>query len=161
MPRKYSPEEKTAALELLERNGGNIPLTAVQTGIADRTLYRWRQHIWWQQSWQRHTTASPPPQNLPQFEDELDALTYLRRQIRDELLRLASFQESNTFATPQQRILFITQLLDRLMKLDQHLKPYRPKPQTRYHVIDSEGEEPGARIDSARRPPAPEGDSEQ
>jgi len=44
-----------------------------------------------------------------------------------ELVRLAStFQEDSAFATPQQRALILTQLIDRLIKLDAHLDPYTP-----------------------------------
>jgi hypothetical protein len=44
--------------------------------------------------------------------------------------------------SPYQRAQIAIMLLDRLMKLDEHIKPYRPKPAVTYHVIDSEGEEP-------------------
>ncbi len=57
----------------------------------------------------------------------MEALAYIREQIMSELVRLtAKFEEDNAFATPQQRAAILTQLLDRLIKLDVHLKPYEP-----------------------------------
>lgn len=42
MPHKYSPSEKESALNRL-RQSGSVALTALQTGISERTLYGWRQ----------------------------------------------------------------------------------------------------------------------
>jgi transposase-like protein len=126
MPRKYSPSEKAAALAYLHRTG-SFPITALQTGISERTLYTWRQQEFLQQTLQQQKPTPPLQKEIPTFDDDLELLDYLRQQIMTELVRLASnFQDDNGFATPQQRALILTQLIDRLIKLDDHLKPYEP-----------------------------------
>jgi transposase-like protein len=126
MPRKYSPSEKADALAHLHRTG-NFPMTALQTGISERTLYTWRQQEFLQQTLQQQKPAPLLQKELPVFEDDLDALAYLRQQIMTELVRLSSnLQDDTGFTTPQQRALILTQLIDRLIKLDEHLKPYEP-----------------------------------
>ncbi len=126
MPRKYSPSEKADALAHLHRTG-SFPLTALQTGISERTLYTWRQQEFLQQTLQQQKPAPPLQKEIPTFDDDLDLLDYLRQQIMTELVRLASNFDDNGFATPQQRAVILTQLIDRLIKLDQHLKPYQPE----------------------------------
>ena len=74
----------------------------------------------------------PPPSedNVPVFKNDLDALAYLRRQIVNELVKIASaFQDSLQLVSPYQRVTILSQLTDRLMKLDAHLKPYAPREQ--------------------------------
>ena len=41
MSRRYSHEERSAALRQLEANGGNLAATSRQTGITSATLGRW------------------------------------------------------------------------------------------------------------------------
>ena len=127
MSRHYTPAEKANALIHLHMNGGDIPYTSRQLGISERTLFYWRRN-WYAENLQQQ---SPSLQiERPDFKDDLDALAYLRKQIMAELLNMAdSFRDGTIFATPAQRIHLLSQLLDRLMKLDAHLKPYGP-PQT-------------------------------
>lgn len=40
--RRYSRRARVAALEALDRNGGNLYKTMKETGISDQTLSRWR-----------------------------------------------------------------------------------------------------------------------
>jgi transposase-like protein len=124
MPRKYSPSEKESALNRL-REIGSIPLTALHTNISERTLYAWRQQAWLLQTLQQRTPPPPLQKEAPIIEDDLEALTYLRGQIMAELLRLSSsFETDNLFTTPQQRVIILTQLVDRLIKLDAHLRTH-------------------------------------
>jgi hypothetical protein len=117
---------KDAILEKLAANSGDVHQTFLETGIAERTLYRWRGELW--QSWRRHTPPPSPPKPPPEFENDLQALAYLRRKIMNELISVADTFEANAnFATPTQRTRVLSQLLDRLMKLDEHLKPYKPQ----------------------------------
>ena len=126
MPRKFSPTEKAQALAHLH-NTGSFPLTAIQTGISERTLYSWRQQEFLQQTLQQQTSAPPLQKEIPTFEDDWETLAYLRQQIMSELVRLSSnFQDDAAFTTPKQRVIILTQLIDRLIKLDEHLKPYEP-----------------------------------
>jgi transposase-like protein len=125
--RVYAPEERANALVHLEMNAGDIILTARQLGIPERTLYTWRRQ-WYAENQRRQTPPPSSPIQHPDFEDDLDALAYLRKQIMAELLEIAgAFREGTAFTTPTQRIHLLSQLLDRLMKLDQHLKPYKPR----------------------------------
>ena len=120
----YSPQEKDLILGKLAANEGDVHQTFLETGVAERTLYRWRAELW--QSWRRQVPPPPPPKPPPEFETDLQALAYLRRKIMMELISVAdAFEHSANFATPSQRAKVLTQLLDRLIKLDEHLKPYK------------------------------------
>lgn len=124
MPIQYAPDLKQQALEILRDTGGDIVQAHLKTDVPERTLYRWRRELW--QSWRR-TSASPvlpnPPNPLPQFEDNLQAMDYIRQKIMNELLNLANnFQTDANFMTPVQRIMLLTQLTDRFIKLDQHVR---------------------------------------
>ncbi|MBI5666476.1 MAG: hypothetical protein HZC41_00590 [Chloroflexi bacterium] len=139
MPKKYSPETRAAALAALQANNNDILLTSLQTGVSSRTLYDWRRQLWLQQSVLQPQCPVLPQQNpplspaddqaetVPEFENDLDALAFLRRQIMRELVTLsAELQRGMASSSPYQRVLALSQLLDRLMKLDEHLQPYLP-----------------------------------
>jgi len=129
MARPYSPEEKANALAQLQMNGGDIRYTSQQLGIPERTLFTWRRQ-WYAETQRRQSPLPPSPIHHPDFKDEFEAMTYLRQQIMAELLDIAAtLREGTLFTSPTQRVHLLSQLLDRLMKLDQHLKPYGP-PQT-------------------------------
>jgi hypothetical protein len=124
MPSRYHPDHKAAVLVVLERNGGNMKATSRQTGIPVRTLRHWRGDI---------LPYLPPPPTprrqqiaeVPAFQDDIEALSFIRQNIIAELSRLsASLQYDSGFSTPYQRALVLSQLMDKLLKLDLHLKPY-------------------------------------
>ena len=123
MPFKYTPDQHAAAMVVLERNHGDVQQTSVQTGISVRTLYDWQRSM---QAWLQHNP--PAVQNtaeVPAFESDLDALAFIRQNILGELSRLsASLKHDAGFSTPYQRALVLSQLMDKLLKLDLHLKPY-------------------------------------
>jgi transposase-like protein len=126
VPSRYTPEEKANALVHLQANGGDVPYTAQQLGIPERTLFTWRRQ-WYAENQQQQSPLPLLPVSRPDFEDDLEVMVYLRKQIMTELLDMAdSLRERTTFTTPTQRIHLLSQLLDRLIKLDHHLKPYRP-----------------------------------
>jgi hypothetical protein len=126
MTRRYTNQEKVNALVQLHVNGDDVSLTADQLGIPERTLYHWFRQ-WQGENRQQNFSLQLPPIRRPDFAGDLDALAYIRKQIMDELLNMAeSFRNDATFATPAQRMKLLSQLLDRMMKLDQHLRPYRP-----------------------------------
>ncbi len=124
MTTHYPPELKQQALELLRDTGGDIAQTHIKTGVPERTLYNWRRELW--QNWRRQSSTSVlpnPPKPLPQFEDDLEAMDYIRQKIMAELLNLANnFQTDANFMTPAQRIMLLTQLTDRFIKLDTHVR---------------------------------------
>jgi transposase-like protein len=146
MPRHYSPKEKADALVRLAENHGSIIMTAHQLGINERTLRTWRRKAWLQEILPNPPHPPPAgwqPAEHPPFQDNMAAVNFLRQQILDELLTMAQQLHLDfTVATPYQRLILIPQLLDRLMKLDQHLKPYQQQEPIEYQLADSEGEEP-------------------
>ncbi|MBZ0280690.1 MAG: transposase [Anaerolineae bacterium] len=137
MPRKYTPDQKTVALLQLQRNGGNIPITAAQMGIARSTLYGWQSDI--QAKVQETALSVRQPAEHPEFEDDLEVLAFVRRQILDEMVKVSiDMRHQSDMTTPYQRVHILSQLMDRLMKLDEHLKPYQPPPQIKIVDYDDE-----------------------
>jgi transposase-like protein len=128
MPKRtYTTEEKAHALAALSQNGGDTLRTSLQMGIPERTLYTWSRR--WRAENQQQSFSELPPLNTPPvgFENDLNTLAYLRRQIMAELVNLASnFQAGMGFVTPYRRVRVLSQLLDKLMQLDIHLQPYTP-----------------------------------
>src|SRR5690349_4855229 len=123
MPFKYTPDQKTVALVLLERNLRDFSRTSQQTGISRSTLHAWDSDI--QAYIQETPTLVRQPAELPVFENDMDALAFIRQNILGELSRLsASLKDDPGFSTPYQRALVLSQLMDKLLKLDVHLKPY-------------------------------------
>lgn len=145
MSRRYTPDEKSAILAQLDLNRGDILLTSHQTGIPTRTLYTWRHEVAFQRRRQRHTTpnlplnspsdessvaANIPSPTIPTFENDLDTMRFMRSRIMQELLNLTvSLNDNFDGTTPYHRVLILSRLLERLMKLDDHLKPYIPAEQ--------------------------------
>lgn len=184
MTRQYSLEQKAAALTLLNQNKGNIPLTALQARIPERTLRAWRRESRLPSEFatvlskplevENHPDSAAavtplprqPPEILPHRlpNDDLEALETMRRQILDGLVSTSDdWREVFAFMSPYQRAQVAVMLLDRLMKLDEHLKPYRPKSPVRLQLNDSEGEEPGGepKPHLTQSAPSSEGDSQQ
>ncbi len=133
MSRRYTPAEKSAILAILRANYDDISLTHHQTGIPERTLREWRRSQLpppksspRQQEFSPHTpdfiAAGGSP---PGFTDDLEAMRFMRSRIMQELLNLTtSFNDDFGGATPYHRVQMLSRLLERLMKLDNHLKPY-------------------------------------
>jgi hypothetical protein len=126
MPYKYSPEQKAAAMVRLERNHGDLHRTAAQTGVSIRSLYEWSCSI---EAWLlQHTPLDVQDTAVfPAFENDLDSLSFVRKQIMEEIVRTsASLKNDTGITTPYQRVHVLSQLVDKLMKLDDHLRPYKP-----------------------------------
>ncbi|MEO8606239.1 MAG: transposase [Chloroflexota bacterium] len=142
MPRTYSSDLKAAAMVAVERNNGNIQLVAQQFNIAENTLYAWRRNI--QVFFQQNPLPPQYTAEVPAFENDLETLAFIRQNILGELSRLsASMQYDSGFSTPYQRALVMSQLMDRLLKLDVHLKPYMEEEEEiiTYERDDEEDEE--------------------
>ncbi|MEO8611942.1 MAG: hypothetical protein ABI690_28850 [Chloroflexota bacterium] len=140
MPHKYPPDQKTVALILLERNLRDFSRTSQQTGISRSTLHAWDSDI--QAYIQETPTLVRQPAELPVFENDMDALAFIRQNILAELSRLsASLKDDPGFSTPYQRALVMSQLMDKLLKLDLHLKPYTPREQQKIRIefVDEQG----------------------
>lgn len=123
MPRAYSDTQKTEALDHLDANFGNVTLTAIQTGIPSRTLYEWKR----QRKLRRQQAEPPllhkknavPQQQNATNDDESDSGEYTR--IRSRLMQhLEHLLDSLTDDpdTAHLRIIAVTRLLDRVVKLD-------------------------------------------
>jgi hypothetical protein len=135
MPRHYTAFQKGDALQLLDSLYGDIALTSDRTGIPERTLRDWRRER------ERSSPPSPPPFSAPppppnkppEFEEDLDALVYIREQIMAELLNISANMH-DTFAqtAPHKRLRVLTELLDRLMVIDAAVEPYEPTPWYRF-----------------------------
>jgi transposase-like protein len=125
--RKYTPAEKTAALEALQAVGGDMQRASQETGIPERTLYAWRKEAWLQQSLQQSPPSESQQKPVPHFDDPTDLLDYVRQQIMEELVHLVTnLEQSRNYTSPHPRIVMIDQLLNRLVHLEKFLRPYRP-----------------------------------
>lgn len=154
MTTHYPADLKRQALEILRDTGGDINIAHIKTGVPERTLYNWRREIW--QNWRRNAPNAVlpnPPKPLPQFEDDLEAMDYIRQKIMAELLNLANnFQTDANFMTPAQRIMLLTQLTDRFIKLDQHVRA-----RTEEEEVDNDDEHPFEIDYDVEEEPDPEG----
>jgi hypothetical protein len=142
VPTTYHPDEKTAVLVLLERNGGNIQRTATQTGVPERTLRRWHGQILAQlRRYPSHRPHLAENMVVPAFVSDMDALAFIRQNIIAELSRLSStLQYDPGYSTPYQRTLILSQLMDKLLKLDLHLQPYTQKDDDEILIYEGEDE---------------------
>ena len=134
MPRHYHPYQKKAALQELDASFGDIVMTSERTGIPERTLRDWRRQREkglpkLPPSPPNFSSPPPPPKPaLPIFEDDMKALAFMRQQILDELVNIsANIKDSFAQTAPHRRLRVLSDLLDRLMKLDEHLEPYQPE----------------------------------
>ena len=126
MSRRYSRETKIAAIEKIHMCNGNITRASLETGIPERTLHTWRR-----QAWLEYQRRRPPSSPLPPLEDtpeqkkleaDHNALRSIRDQIMQEIANLApSVTGGLELASPYQRVLMLSQLLDRLFKLDSQI----------------------------------------
>jgi hypothetical protein len=148
MVRRYTPEEKDHALELLIANNGDLSLTSAETGIPVRTLENWRRAG----VLPPPVTAPPPP---PMPDDRLEALEDIQQQMLREARNLAySLREAVADAPLSQRVAALAQLLDRIIKLNTQLPGPTKETVFRIEYIDPEGH-------AHSTPPIPTEDDEQ
>lgn len=121
MSRRYSPEHKALVLQTLDRNGDNITVTSIQTGVPERTIRDWRQqrHLFLPENSRRRRQIELPPEIAnPEHSKEADVFKYLREQIMRGLLQMvANFAEDMDDATFHQRVNALTKLIDRFPKV--------------------------------------------
>jgi hypothetical protein len=129
MPRHHSPDQKAAALQCLDSNGGDIVTTAVQTGIPERTLYTWRKELWIQRVKRQQSLPPPPPIEIPHFDNDIDSLIYIRGQVLKFIKAIseAIWERMPTHANSawmMDRIRAQNGLVTILLKLNAYLKPH-------------------------------------
>ena len=143
MSKRYTPEEKTAALAALEENRGDTAITSLKTGIPQRTLQAWRraaippEELLRRLSEKNTAQQAPPPQQLmlPRslMEDDPAFAEILRHEgehadaLLDEVLkqlmesvRVLAGRLTTNFdnAPPVSQMMALTRLIDRVLKLD-------------------------------------------
>ena len=137
MSRRYTPEEKAAALEALAATN-NVLSASIVAQVPKRTLYRWQRHKRFEgkvpQVPQEKTSVPqvPVPQTLsfpgdPEFEEALRDEAASADRIIDDVLKallndvqVLSKRVHHNFdqAPPVSQIMALTRLLDRVIKLD-------------------------------------------
>lgn len=123
MSRRYTDEEKAAAIQTLEANAGNIILTAIQTSIPVRTLRDWkREHnavvaaATPSYNLDSPSDLLPPPEILRRRRREDGEYTKIRQMLMEHLFDLTETLMDNP-ETAHVRISAISRLLDRVIKL--------------------------------------------
>lgn len=150
MSRRHPPEQKNTALRLLAETYGDITATHLQTGIPPRTLRAWRQEMrrqpsWlpekvsvWQPSLAANVAAAPTAPTL--FNDALSTqdddqnfdlaavLKTLRGQLLSHIFDLSARLNEDSEAI-HLRVIALTRLLDRVVKLDALIAPHEQQQQ--------------------------------
>ena len=133
MPRNYTDTEKQLVLDRLIANHGDIPRTALETGVSDRTLLRWRTEtdikspqiaLMSSPTSPTSPTQSPsmengqggdvnnlPPETIETFQDIHDKLLPIIDILTGRIV------EAIDEASLSQRIIALSQLIDRVTKL--------------------------------------------
>lgn len=139
MSKRYTPEEKTIALQILADNFGSVAVTSVQTGIPERTLFTWRRHQRLQKQHkagllQQHPTPSPslPPLETSENTEEAEENTeevHEFQKLRDQLMQHIFTLSQMISVDPNTAYLkaaAISRLLDRVLKLEAHIPKSKP-----------------------------------
>ncbi|MFN8375557.1 MAG: transposase [Anaerolineae bacterium] len=149
MSRRFTPDHKATVLALLAANKGDIPRTAQQVGITERTLYRWKR---------QHLTQSPqaecqPPALSLQADESQEELenALLRRYLRQAALQIAS-QLSDNIQSPdlQRRVSALDSLLNRLGLMGEDTHAHEHTQTVEVHYLNTEGQ-PSIRRPSEQR----------
>lgn len=126
MNRRYTPEEKAQALKILDACKGNVLVTSVETGISERTLFRWKSQRN-KNNLQKITVKPPiPTAEILKDQEEMPMNPNMRsaeyQDLRDQIMGyikniIADVGPDNLIEG--NNAIAITRLLDRLYKLDQ------------------------------------------
>jgi hypothetical protein len=154
MSKRYTPEEKNAALAALDENDGVVSIASLVTGIPSRTLQAWKgecqpreqllllhkhKNAAQQQRQQQQTFSLPDDQEFEEaMREQAAAADSIIDEVLDELLKdvqVLSKRIRHNFdqAPPVSQIMALTRLLDRVIKLDAR-KP-RLEPERRLNLI--------------------------
>ncbi|HLU12254.1 MAG TPA: transposase [Oceanobacillus sp.] len=129
---KYTPEQKAEALRILDETG-SVFAASRQSGVSERTLFRWQRERTLPPPPQEKTQLPPPPPPPLSFPNDPELEEALREQaaaadsiiddVLDQLLKdvqVLSKRIRHNFdqAPPVSQIMALTRLLDRVIKLD-------------------------------------------
>jgi transposase-like protein len=136
MSKRYSADTKKITRHLLETNGGNVELTSHQTGVPPRTLRDWRREYAIQSPQQKEMRRRRQEAVFSKDADSDDLsaqFKILRTRMMDEALNIAnSLSEDSNGLSLNQRVIALSRLLDRLLKLNIRF----PAPKTEVVVIE-------------------------
>ncbi len=126
MSTRYSSDYKSLVTRLLWMYGGNVALVSHLTGIPERTLRSWRTPVLFPAAIRQQHPAErqESPVLLPEKNSETaaaDDLDTLRQHlVRQALTLVASLSDDMTDAPLSERVMALTRLIDRIVKLDEH-----------------------------------------
>jgi transposase-like protein len=120
MSRRYTPEEKTAIMQTLAENGGNVARTSTQTGVPVRTLHAWRAQE--QGKLPKHLLMDDPEFEaiLRRDAEHADAiLDDVLKQLLESVRVLAGRINTNfDHVPPTTQMMALSRLIDRILKLE-------------------------------------------
>jgi transposase-like protein len=126
MSKSYSEADRQAAIDRLRENDGNVRLTAKQTGIPQRTLFRWREEAGIAPPAEEpKATASNPSINDEEVLQRLHGLEDTVITLSEQLGKVVS--EELEEAPFNQQVTALIQLIDRAMKMAAELPPRNPE----------------------------------
>lgn len=126
---KYTEEQKEDARRRLYETGGDVPLVSLQTGIPERTLYRWKNS--WQQKLPPLPTdmfGVPRDQFIQSLETQYQVGEYT--ELREELMRHIKKLSQTLSDDPDlahRRAIALARLLDKVFKLEQLTRIEKPQ----------------------------------
>jgi transposase-like protein len=127
MSRHISPAHKVAVMALLDANGADVPQTALQTGIAERTLYRWKRQYTLSLLPQegRQSLALPMPASDGQEDEKVE---FIRSNLWQAALEIAA-QLPDSVYSPEllRRVSALNGLLERLTVIRKEVEGTKPK----------------------------------
>lgn len=134
MSRRYTPQQKADILERLDDNFGNVTLTALQTGVPTRTLSEWKRQrklrrlqrgepLLLKKSvrQQQQTAANPAPGDDPPGDPPND-YARIRQRLMEHVDTLIETLTDDP-DTAHLRIIALSRLLDRVIKLEALARP--------------------------------------
>ncbi len=140
MPKRYSAEAKRLILERLAQNNGNVLVTADETGVNPRTIYIWLKDSRIEKKSDANLTnltnlvnqdavSSLPADLVLQPGEVADVLRELQQgMIQNVRLLNDAVAPAIADATLAQRVAALTQLTDRIIRLNGQLPQPEAKP---------------------------------
>ncbi len=151
MSRRYTPQEKADILERLDDNFGNVTLTALQTGVPARTLYEWKRQRKLRRLQrgepllhkknvppQQQTAADPDPSGDDPPDDPPNEYARIRQRLMEHVDTLIETLTDDP-DTAHLRIVALSRLLDRVIKLEALARPPAEETVIRWEFVYPDG----------------------